>query len=380
MLPLIAITWDEIQESIKDESRVTSAKIIRNYIEFEYRRKEKEVEDEQIKNGLSKNQNYLTIPKETKDFYMMSIARDIQKLGRSNSIQREEMERSIRHSHAMAESHAAVTNSDHGTVQYFNDFRNSSKEIGEGKALESLFSNVRTTGVIVRDATSGQNNYYFPHKQFYEYFIALFCYNAVDQKLAGNKNFGLWAYFEMSNPCHFLIKEPEAQKFFDEMSEERWYSKVFTVKNDKFAKIYAMVLATAISWIRINEKLISSERIIVAIDSLKMPKIPYIVSNLFFPAFLLTSVAMLLTHFTSQVMIFIIMISFLAIVFSGLSIGTRPLVGFMQWFDFVRLKFPNDSTERVNRVLGPVAVSSIRIIDAYSYERRLLAKRRVLER
>ncbi|KQU97450.1 hypothetical protein [Devosia sp. Root105] len=380
MLPLIAITWDEIKESLVNSGKVTSAKIIENYIEFEYRRKEREVEDEQIKSGLTKKQNYLHVPHRVKNFYMMAIARDMQRAGMSNTISRDDLEKSIRAAQLVSEAYVAHIDASDEEIQYTKDYLTQEREQGAGKTQESLISDIRTTGVVVRDVVSGPAGYYFPHKQFYEYFIALFCYWSVQQKLSGEDRGPYWTYFSMSNPCLPLLREPEARKFFVEMSDQRWYDAIFTVDNVNLAKSYTILAASAIAWAKINARLVGADKIFDAIDSIRLPKLPRYTLSLILPAAILTVIVMIFMHFPTLVAI-VFGVATLAIVI-GIRIAVRghSLLALLQWYELTKLRHPGDAESRAKRVLGPVTYKAAKSIDDFISERREAAELRASER
>lgn len=380
MLPLIAITWDDIKQSLTGTVNVTSSDIIHNYIEFEYRRKEREVEDEHRQSGLTTRQNYLRVPRRVKDFYMMSIARDIQRSGRSNTIQHDELERSLHTAHQIAETFIARVDATNEELQYFKDRRNQTAEIGESQSNEIIASDVRTTGVLVRDSASGPNSYYFPHKQFYEYFIALFSYWSVHQKMSGEKRGVYWNYFTMSNPCMPLVGEPEANKFFVEMAESSWFDHVFTVKAVTASKVWVIFVATGLVWMRLYARLISADKFLDALSAMRLPKLPSFALSLVLPALVLTAAVMLLVHFPTTVAIAVAIISLSTVVGLRATVRGNSLLALLQWYSLLKGRYPDDVAAKAKKVLGPVAYRATKSIDDYVNERRIAAGLRALER
>lgn len=380
MLPLIAITWNEIKQSLEENSKVTSAKIIENYVEFEYRRKEKDVEEDQKNSGLTKRQNYLRVPHRIKTYYMMCLARDMQRSGRSNTITSEEMAKSIRGAQQFAESFSAHNDASDEEVNYFKWNRDQEKELGESKAAEALISDIRTTGVVSRDIASGPSSYYFPHKQFYEYFLAMFSFWSVKQKLADEKKGPYWSYFSMSNPCSPLTAEPQAKKFFVEIAEISWWDKVFTVNNFTTARVLAILMGAVVVWVRINLKIIQPNKILMAVDNVKMPKLPDFLMTIVIPAIVITALIMLLIHFT--VIVALVLLACIAIVVLSLplAISGNSVVGLLQWYDLVKTRFADKGLYKAHKVLGPLAYSAVKSIDDYATEQRQEARERALRR
>lgn len=364
MLPLIAMIWPTIHKEFESNGRVTSSGVIRKYIDFEYDRKQATVEHDRIASGFTIEQNYLRIPKRIRDFFMMFTANAMAKSRLSNTIAGEGFSQCVKVALPDCEAHFATMQTTQEETSFFQRLRGLHQDRGAEEALERLVSELRATGLLARDVSSGPNNLFFPHKQFYEYYLAQFCCLAVEKSTLSNRKDRLALSVDAARPCVSLRHEYQAIRFFSELSDKSWYNFCFTTKITKLSHLSLVLylIPAAVANIVLSTNTISIPRIF------RGPAIPRGVADALERMLPAISIVGLLTIFSVLVVEF----PLLAITIFGFSLifvaWAVALAGFSFaisdiyfWIYLLGNKAPKEKIKYMHRALGPLTVSLLRI-------------------
>ncbi len=164
MLPVIVSQWERIKQSKSFNESITPASIVKGYIEATYVRKEEQV----LELGA-----YQILPWEIRHFITKAIAQFMFAAEAQNTISAididnvtekviKDFDKVFLRSDSPQKLRQAVTQLNLDKIE---------KNETEREVAEKIGSEVRSNGLLVPDPASGSQNFYFPHKQFYEFIL-----------------------------------------------------------------------------------------------------------------------------------------------------------------------------------------------------------------
>jgi hypothetical protein len=164
MLPVILSQWQKIKESKNSNEPITPSQIVEGYIKATFLRKEEM--------ALEKG-HYQILPWEIRHFITKAIAQFMLIEKSKNTMTSEDIDRvtekAVKHlnkiylnKNAPSKLREAVSNLNLNKIEN----NETDKEISE-----RIASDVRSNGLLAPDPATGSQSFYFPHKQFYEYFL-----------------------------------------------------------------------------------------------------------------------------------------------------------------------------------------------------------------
>ncbi len=168
MLPVIASEWQSISTAMDGDEEVTSASIIKSYIESSFLRKESQP---------SEFDQYQSVSWELRYFLTQSIALFMLSCDGKNSITAGEIEVAIESIYSSLDEvcmgqdgSGRLASSWQNFKAFFDDNENAVRP--KRDRIRALAHDVRANGVLGPDPAGGADSFYFPHKQFYEFLLA----------------------------------------------------------------------------------------------------------------------------------------------------------------------------------------------------------------
>jgi hypothetical protein len=216
MLPVVATIWSKIEDLRRRGHEFTSAILLEHYIRATYDRKEEELRQDQFKRKAPEGTSYLILPREVRELLTTVVVWRMAVAESRNTIRREVFNEIIRSSYdgVLQITQARGVNAE--IAKSMRAFEERFKEESRADRIERVSSEIASASLFVSDPAGGQNNLRFPHKQFYEYFIAkagwLILYNKsslVARWLGGN--------LSKSKCCDVIMSEPASAKYLSEM-------------------------------------------------------------------------------------------------------------------------------------------------------------------
>jgi hypothetical protein len=163
MLPVIANQWSQVKAEV-ERGGVTSASIIRYFIDFLYARKEADTE------GLGE---YQLLHRSVRHYFTQRVAWTMASNNLRNTIDADTFVRCIEESYKDIDSEfRADESSDSAVASSVVKLREMFKSRPFAELIAYVASDVRTNGLLVPDPAGGRDNLYFPHKQYLEFVLA----------------------------------------------------------------------------------------------------------------------------------------------------------------------------------------------------------------
>jgi hypothetical protein len=372
MLPLIAVIWPELRQSLRDKGTITTYSVISKYINFEYRRKMRDVDLDESVHGLPREHNYLQIPLSIKEFYMTCAARAMALSMKSNTILWDDLQSCFRRAMRVSESHIKESSNDEEEIAHIAKLRLAIEEHGEADTIERLASELRTTGMLVRDVASGPNSFYFPHKQFYEYYIAEFCATAVKKKIERQVSAETSKFFSTDRPCTPLLRDAQAREFFVQRAEAKWFLHVFTVPHANLGQLLSLILVFP------YVSLLLPSRLSVVDSTADENATPQGSGFVSLGRRLLTALGYTILLLMASVAVYLVVEFTLITAICVAIVGAMILVGVktgasgtqvsdvLLWYRMLRRRYPEDYIRRAAGIIGLPAARALHLL----YQRR----------
>ncbi|MEM6585096.1 MAG: NACHT domain-containing protein, partial [Pseudomonadota bacterium] len=172
MIPVVATIWGEIKELQATGHRLTGAVLIERYLDAIYRRKEAELERDRVERQAPAGSAYIEIPREIRDAITLMVAWKMVVLGQKNTVMRSQITQLIDDFYDKIVSYAQADGVAAHVAKAMMDFEDRYREETRGDRLERITNQVVTTGILINDPAAGPSNLRFPHKQFFEFYVA----------------------------------------------------------------------------------------------------------------------------------------------------------------------------------------------------------------
>lgn len=361
MLPLLAVIWPDLTLKGNPVRGLTSSTVIQTFVDFEYSRKADAVNEDLVLRQIPRESNYLKIPRRIRDFFMMTLAREMAISFTGNTISGDDFFDCVRKTLPMCEAYAASITTEDDEVDFFKRVRDLTGEVGAMEVAERIASELRITGLLVRDVARGPSHLFFPHKQFYEYYVAKFAASSVNLRLDRRTRTAFDSYMSVNRPCRMLRWEPQAARFFVEISNPRWYDIVFTTHMSILDRISLLLHLISSASASATAKKIMTIRGGI---SRGLPRIS--LSRAFRVALsaLLIVVGMSTVTFIAISYPILLISVFVATAFLTASafLTIRGIQLFQDvdlWIDLLHEKFPESASEQAARALGPITAKLV---------------------
>ena len=172
MLPVVATIWTKIEELRRKGYGFTSAILLEHYIRATFDRKEDELRQDQVKHRTPTGASYLLLPREIRELFTIIVVWRMAVGEARNTIRRETLNDIIRQVYDGVLQLSQMRGVDQKISNSMREFEERFKEENRADRIERITSEVASASLFVPDPAGGQNNLRFPHKQFYEYFVA----------------------------------------------------------------------------------------------------------------------------------------------------------------------------------------------------------------
>jgi hypothetical protein len=163
MLPVIASQWDQIKQEASGASGITSARIIRSFIDFLYARKESDVD---------RLGEYQVLHREVRHYFTQRVSWRMADARLSNTIPISVFSSEVVAGLDWLDAEFRAR-PDEGTAMATSIKMLRARYQGrpQSELVAAVSHDVRTYGLLVPDPAGGPGNLYFPHKQYFEYLL-----------------------------------------------------------------------------------------------------------------------------------------------------------------------------------------------------------------
>jgi hypothetical protein len=172
MLPVIGNQWPRIKEELSKRGGITSASIIRYFIDFLYARKEADPE---------RLGEYKLLHRKVRHYFTQRIAWKMTSLRSRNTIDIDNFVRAIEEAYIDLDAEFRMdSESDPEVASSIARLREMFKARPHAELIAHIAGDVRGNGLFVPDPAGGRDNLYFPHKQYFEFVLAEILVGAID--------------------------------------------------------------------------------------------------------------------------------------------------------------------------------------------------------
>lgn len=163
MLPVIGNQWARISAELSTHGGITSASIIKYFIDFLYSRKEAD---------LDQLGEYQLLHRDVRHYFTQRVAwRMVQKRLR-NTIDQDQFVLAIEEAYTKMDAEFRMDEvADPKVASTIVKMKEKFKDRPQSEIVAAIATDVRTNGLFAPDPAGGRDNLYFPHKQYYEYII-----------------------------------------------------------------------------------------------------------------------------------------------------------------------------------------------------------------
>ncbi|MBB4839662.1 hypothetical protein HNP52_002731 [Sphingomonas kyeonggiensis] len=163
MLPLIASLWPSIRAEIRAKNSVTSAQIIKQFIDYLYKRKEADAE---------RLGRYHVLSSAVRHYVTQRVAWKMAETNSRNTITAEDFAEVVERACDSFDTEFRSGDADDGgNADFIRDLKAKYESRPRHVFIADVVTDVRAQGLLTPDPAGGRNNLYFPHKQYYEYIL-----------------------------------------------------------------------------------------------------------------------------------------------------------------------------------------------------------------
>lgn len=218
MLPVIGNQWETIRLSLMENGGITSAAIIRHFIDYLYKRKTADLE---------RLGQYQLLTDEVRHFFTQCVANKMVELNSRNTITRSDFHLAIEFGYRNLDVRFRDGDgADYESASSIRRLRAYFENRAEEELLASIATDVRSSGLFVEDPAAGRENYCFPHKQYFEFVLGeIVCYDLEPSDLKRRGANSIFAQFNV-----IISVEPVSLFFASGLISEKNLKKNFIYK------------------------------------------------------------------------------------------------------------------------------------------------------
>jgi len=181
MLPVLGNQWERIRNQITTHHGITSASIIEYFIEFLYSRKDAD------RDKLGK---YNLLHHKVRHYFTQCIVWQMVTANLGNTVDQNRFVLGIEDGYRKLDAQfRGDTDADPDVASSIADFHERFKDRPTSEIIAAIATDVRAGGLFAPDPASGRDNFYFPHKQYFEFIIGrLF----VGRIVNNDRNYSSW--------------------------------------------------------------------------------------------------------------------------------------------------------------------------------------------
>lgn len=164
MLPVIGNQWDRIRSELEEKGGITSAAIIKYFIDFLYARKEAD----QDRLG-----EYQLLHRDVRHYFTQHVAWRMVKSDLKNTIDQDGFVAAIEDGYRNLDAEFRIERENNPEIaSSISRMTERFRDRPHSEIIAAITTDVRTNGLFAPDPASGRDNLYFPHKQYFEFSLA----------------------------------------------------------------------------------------------------------------------------------------------------------------------------------------------------------------
>lgn len=221
MLPVVATIWPTLRKKLNEGIGVNGANLIGLYIDASFKRKEAELQKDQIEFGAPSASRYLLFNTSVRKLLTGGVAWLMAEKGYQNTISRSEIFEYIASIYESLFKYGKSNNVARDVSISLSEFENTHNNKSLSDRIEIITNEICSAGLLIPDPVTGDGYLRFAHKQFFEYFVALATVSLVDIKKADP----VWDSIAKINRTNALIVTkniPVACKFYCQIVGEEF--------------------------------------------------------------------------------------------------------------------------------------------------------------
>jgi len=163
MLPVIGNQWTQISAELASQGGITSANVIKYFIDFLYSRKEADQE---------RLGEFQLLHRDVRHYFTQRVAWRMVQRRLRNTIDKEQFALAIEEAYPKLDAEFRMdVAADPKIASSIAKLKEAFKDRPHSEIIAAIATDVRTSGLFTLDPAGGRDNVYFPHKQYYEFII-----------------------------------------------------------------------------------------------------------------------------------------------------------------------------------------------------------------